>query len=47
VNVPIDDRHPPDPELGLGVAGRDRVRRLLSWKTVTDATIAAYREALA
>jgi glycosyltransferase involved in cell wall biosynthesis len=31
----------------LGVAGRDRVRRLLSWKTVTDATIAAYREALA
>ncbi|MDX6483234.1 MAG: glycogen synthase [Gaiellaceae bacterium] len=31
----------------LGVAGRDRARRLLSWKTVTDATIAAYREALA
>jgi glycosyltransferase involved in cell wall biosynthesis len=31
----------------LGLAGRDRVRRLLSWKTVTDATIAAYREALA
>lgn len=31
----------------LGAAGRDRARRLLSWKTVTDATIAAYREALA
>jgi glycosyltransferase involved in cell wall biosynthesis len=31
----------------LGVAGRERARRLLSWKTVTDATIAAYREALA
>jgi len=31
----------------LGVAGRDRARRLLSWKTVTDATIAAYREVLA
>jgi glycosyltransferase involved in cell wall biosynthesis len=31
----------------LGVAGRDRARRLLSWKTVTDATIAAYHEALA
>jgi len=31
----------------LGVAGRDRARRLLSWKTVTDATIAAYREAIA
>jgi glycosyltransferase involved in cell wall biosynthesis len=31
----------------LGVAGRDRARRLLSWKTVTDATLAAYREALA
>jgi glycosyltransferase involved in cell wall biosynthesis len=31
----------------LGAAGRDRARRLLSWNTVTDATIAAYREALA
>jgi glycosyltransferase involved in cell wall biosynthesis len=31
----------------LGVAGRDRARRLLSWKTVTEATIAVYREALA
>jgi glycosyltransferase involved in cell wall biosynthesis len=31
----------------LGVAGRERARRLLSWKTVTDATIVAYREALA
>ena len=31
----------------LGAAGRDRARRLLSWNAVTDATIAAYREALA
>ena len=31
----------------LGVAGRERARRLLSWQVVTDATIAAYREALA
>jgi len=31
----------------LGVAGRERARRLLSWKAVTDATIAAYHEALA
>ena len=31
----------------LGAAGRDRARRILSWNAVTDATIAAYREALA
>ena len=31
----------------LGAAGRERASRLLSWKTVTDATVAAYREALA
>jgi glycosyltransferase involved in cell wall biosynthesis len=31
----------------LGAAGRERARRLLSWNAVTDATIAAYREALA
>jgi glycosyltransferase involved in cell wall biosynthesis len=31
----------------LGAAGRDRARRLLSWNAVTDATLAAYREALA
>ena len=31
----------------LGAAARERARRLLSWKTVTDATIAAYRESLA
>jgi glycosyltransferase involved in cell wall biosynthesis len=31
----------------LGAAGRDRASRLLSWNAVTDATIAAYREALA
>jgi glycosyltransferase involved in cell wall biosynthesis len=31
----------------LGKAGRERARSLLSWKRVTDATIAAYREALA
>jgi glycosyltransferase involved in cell wall biosynthesis len=31
----------------LGAAGRDRARRLLSWDAVTDATLAAYREALA
>jgi glycosyltransferase involved in cell wall biosynthesis len=31
----------------MGAAGRDRARRFLSWSAVTDATIAAYREALA
>jgi glycosyltransferase involved in cell wall biosynthesis len=31
----------------MGAAGRDRARRFLSWNAVTDATIAAYREALA
>jgi colanic acid/amylovoran biosynthesis glycosyltransferase len=37
-----------DPELRrrLGAAGRERVRSRLSWDAVTDATIAAYRDAL-
>jgi glycosyltransferase involved in cell wall biosynthesis len=37
-----------DPELRrrLGLAGRDRARTLFSWKHVTDATLAAYAEAL-
>jgi glycosyltransferase involved in cell wall biosynthesis len=37
-----------DPELRrrLGLAGRDRARTLFSWEHVTDATLAAYAEAL-
>jgi glycosyltransferase involved in cell wall biosynthesis len=30
----------------LGQAGRERARQRLSWDTVTDATVAAYRDAL-
>jgi glycosyltransferase involved in cell wall biosynthesis len=38
-----------DPQLRrrLGEAARERAQRLLSWDRVTDATIAAYREAVA
>ena len=37
-----------DPELRrrLGAAARERARTRLSWETVTDATIAAYEDAL-
>jgi glycosyltransferase involved in cell wall biosynthesis len=37
-----------DPELRrrLGMAGRDRARTHFSWENVTDATLAAYAEAL-
>jgi glycosyltransferase involved in cell wall biosynthesis len=31
----------------FGEAGRERIRRSFSWPAVTDATIAAYEEALA
>jgi glycosyltransferase involved in cell wall biosynthesis len=37
-----------DPKLRrrLGAAGRERARALLAWDAVTDATLAAYRDAL-
>jgi glycosyltransferase involved in cell wall biosynthesis len=36
----------PDLRRRLGTAGRDRARMYFSWETVTDATLAAYAEAL-
>jgi glycosyltransferase involved in cell wall biosynthesis len=36
----------PDLRRKLGSAGRDRARTLFSWETVTDATVAAYAEAV-
>jgi glycogen(starch) synthase len=36
----------PDLRRRLGTAGRDRARTLFSWETVTDATLAAYAEAV-
>jgi glycosyltransferase involved in cell wall biosynthesis len=36
----------PDLRRRLGMAGRERARTHFSWETVTDATLAAYAEAV-